>query len=253
MARKILIVDDEEQLCISLSRLLQAQKYDSLYSTDPRKVPKLLADHDVSLLITDFKMPGMNGITLTQQVREAHPELPIIMVSGYASVHNIVNAMRFGALNFYEKPVRFKELLKEIDKVTMSRQETAMAEMDDCRFTTVNDVMKNKIRLLHKAAPTAVPVLLTGESGTGKELAAALIHTHSSRKEFPFIKINCAAIPEDLLESELFGYERGAFTDAVRSYPGKLEAAEKGTMFLDEIGEMSPRTQAKNTADNTGK
>lgn len=255
MIPTILIVDDEIQLCISLSKLLKARGYSPIYTTDTDQVLGILKGENVSLVITDLKMPGMSGIDLIRLIRTEYPELPIIMVSGYASVDNVVKAMRYGAVNFFEKPVRFSEMAVEIDQLlskdsgtnSSNSQKWRNSQYDNCESSilTFNPSMQEKLNLLKKAAPTDAPVLITGESGTGKELAASLIHTECSRSDKPFIKLNCAAIPETLLESELFGHEKGAFTDAFEARSGKFEAVGEGTLFLDEIGEISLKTQAK--------
>lgn len=255
MIPTILIVDDEIQLCISLSKLLKARGYSPIYTIDTDQVMGILKLENISLVITDLKMPGMSGIDLIRLIRTEYSELPIIMVSGYASVDNVVKAMRYGAVNFFEKPVRFSEMAVEIDQLLNNRgaanieqdQKWRYSQDEGCEsaITTFNPVMQDKLNLLKKAAPTDAPVLLTGESGTGKELAASLIHSECSRSDKPFIKLNCAAIPETLLESELFGHEKGAFTDAVEARSGKFEVVGEGTLFLDEIGEISLKTQAK--------
>jgi DNA-binding NtrC family response regulator len=251
MGKRILLVDDEEQLCISLSRLLEARDYGAIYTTDPEKALEILEAEEVDLVITDLKMPELSGTDLIKKIRRRRKELPIIMVSGYASVDNVVKAMQYGAANFFEKPVRFADLIREISNLlsctpcSPEGSGAAAGSTAHALLTSANALMQGKIDLLRKAAPTDAPVLLTGESGTGKELAAGTLHHFSERKHGPFIKINCAAIPEALLESELFGFEKGAFTDATAARQGKFEIAEGGTIFLDEIGEMSITTQAK--------
>lgn len=247
MKQQILIVDDEEQLCISLSRLLEAEGYRSRYTLDPREALSILGEEAIDLLISDLKMPGMSGTDLIKEIRRFDKEIPVIMVSGYASVDNVVKAMRYGATNFFKKPVRFREIAKEIDKLFSSGScnHDALSEHSPPLFITSSSTMEKQLSLLRKAAPTDAPVLITGESGTGKELAANILHSHSNRSGEPFLKINCAAIPEALLESELFGVEKGAYTDARETRSGLLEAVQKGTLFLDEVGEMSVKTQAK--------
>lgn len=238
-------MDDEEQLCVSLSRLLKARGYDPVYTVHPEMALSLLKEKPADLVITDLKMPGLSGIDLIREIRIRFREIPILMVSGYASVDNVVQAMRYGALNFFEKPVRFTELIKDIDALFPEEKEESKIKTPIVTLSSFNKKMQDKIIMLNKAAPTDAPVLITGESGTGKELAASIIHSQSSQHKGPFIKLNCAAIPDTLLESELFGHEKGAYTDAVESRPGKFEIAEGGTIFLDEIGEMSIKTQAK--------
>jgi DNA-binding NtrC family response regulator len=192
-------------------------------------------------------MPGMGGIELLKNLQEDVPDLPIVMISGHATVENAVTAMRYGASNFFTKPVPLPELVKEIELHRRpSEDRTATAEPDTrLEFVTQDEETLEVLRMADQAAATDAPVLITGQSGTGKELVADRLHEQSTRSTGPVVKINCAAIPEHLLESELFGYEAGAFTDARSKKQGLFEAAEGGTLFLDEIGEMSPSVQAK--------
>jgi DNA-binding NtrC family response regulator len=166
------------------------------------------------------------------------------MISGHATVDSAVNAMKYGALNFYTKPIDNRKLISEIDRLA-GMKDLQKPKLAGARIVTQDPAMLKVIELAKKAAPTNASVIITGESGTGKELVADLIHRHCTRDERPFIKVNCAAIPEDLLESEMFGHERGAFTDAKFQKQGVFERASDGTIFLDEIGDMSQKTQAK--------
>jgi len=240
----ILIVDDEEAMCVSLSKLFKAHKYDAIYTSDSKQVEKLLQNNDIFLVITDYKMPGYSGINIIKIIKNKYPDLPVIMISGFGSVETIVSAMKYGAQNFYEKPIKFSNLLAEVDQLRIVKEENINIFNNDV-IVTVNSKMAEMLQIVDRIASTDIPVIVTGESGTGKELVANIIHSQSNRHEKPYIKINCASIPETLLESELFGHEKGAFTDAREKRKGKFEIAEGGTIFFDEIGEMSINTQAK--------
>ena len=238
----ILIVDDEKHMCVSLSKLLGAHGFQSLYETDAQRALESLRKRTVDLVITDLKMPGMDGIRFIDAVKSMKLPVPLIMISGYASVENVVEAMRFGALNFYPKPINFPKLLEEIKSVLQVRK---FPVQQGGAIISENPRMQELLVVANTAAPTDAPVIITGESGTGKELFAAHIHAMSHRKDKPYVKFNCAAIPDTLLESELFGHVKGAFTDAREERQGRFEIAEGGTLFFDEIGEMSVKTQAK--------
>jgi DNA-binding NtrC family response regulator len=244
MSFTVLIVDDEPKICLTLRDILKRHGYQARFCTDPLQVIPALRSAPVDLLLIDVKMPGQDGIDLLRSVRAENPDIPVIMISGHATVDSVVIAMKYGALNFYTKPIDNGKLISEIDRLagTKDFQKPAVA---GTRIVTQDPAMLKVIELAKKAAPTNAAVIITGESGTGKELVADLIHRHSTRDERPFIKVNCAAIPEDLLESEMFGHERGAFTDAKAQKQGVFERAGDGTIFLDEIGDMSQKTQAK--------
>lgn len=246
MSKDILIVDDELEMCISLQKLFKAHKITCDYCIDAEHARMRLTKNHYSLVITDMKMPGMSGIDLLKCINALADSPKVIMISGYASTDSVVEAMRCGAANFYEKPLQFKSLLKEVNFIL---QQDSQAETGSSHYAhdivTANPAMKHIIAMAEKAAGTDAPVIITGESGTGKELVSSIIHAYSKRAEHPFIKLNCAALTESLLESELFGFEKGSFTDAKETRKGKFEAADKGTIFFDEIGDMSLATQAK--------
>ncbi len=239
----ILVVDDEKEMCISLSEILSSGGYRALYTVDPSQVPVLLSGDSIDLIIMDVRMPKISGIDLLKSIKEKNNRVPIIMISGYTSVESAVLAMKYGALNFYMKPINTAELLREIGRVAkVHRSDTAAR---DYTIVSRSSEMARIQREIAQVAPTDAPVLLTGESGTGKELVACALHDQSNRKDRSFIKVNCASLPETLLESELFGHERGSFTDAVEQRLGKFEIANGGSIFLDEIGDMSLKIQPK--------
>jgi DNA-binding NtrC family response regulator len=250
MAFTVLIVDDEEEMCTSLSELLTSYGFELATTGDPRQVPGIIESRAVDLLIMDIRMPQQSGLDLLKVIKGRNRSLPVIMITGFPSVENAVQAMRYGALNFYVKPIKVRELVREIEQIRDSSaravKDAAGAEDNGAGpLVTGNSGMRRIMEEIDRVALTDAPVLLTGESGTGKELAATAIHAQSPRKGRPFIKVNCASIPDTLLESEMFGHERGAFTDAIRQHVGKLERAAGGTLFLDEIGDMTLATQSK--------
>ncbi|MDC7228663.1 MAG: sigma-54 dependent transcriptional regulator [Spirochaetales bacterium] len=239
----VLIVDDEIKLCESLSQILKAHKIPSEYTDNPSEAVSLIKNKSYRLLISDIKMPGFSGIELLEQIKALDNKLQVIMISGYASVDTVVEAMKLGALNFYEKPIDIARFVEEIKQILMKQSHPIIPK--DGKIIINDRVMMERWQMATTAAATDAPVIITGESGTGKEHFAAAVHENSRRKEKPFIKINCAALPDTLLESELFGHEKGAFTDAKSDRKGKFEVAEGGTLFFDEIGDMNLNTQAK--------
>ncbi len=244
MGCHLLIVDDEEEMCISLSKILTSAGFESEYTTHPLAVKRLHSEKHFDLIIMDIRMPELSGLDLLQQFRAGFECVPVIMISAYASVENIVAAMKIGALNFYQKPIETDMLIAEIRGILHPSKRPAAA-LPPQPLGSCNVRMGEALKQSVKIAPTNAPVLLFGESGTGKEVVATLIHEQSARSAKPFVKINCASIPEALFESELFGYEPGAFTDAKRLHRGRFEIADGGTLFFDEIGEMGMDTQAK--------
>lgn len=243
MLKKILIVDDELEMCLSLSEILEANGYKVLYTTHSTEAINLLKQEEFSLILMDIRMPELGGIDLLKDVCDQFPDLHKIMISGFASVDNIVTSMKYGALNFYEKPIDIPSLLEELN--TLKKQVTNNSIKSSIFMESNNPKMREIFQIVHTAAPTNAPVIIRGESGTGKEFIASCIHQLSPRRDKPIIKMNCAAIPDSLLESELFGYVAGAFTDAKESRKGKFEQANGGSFFFDEIGDMKMSTQAK--------
>jgi two-component system, NtrC family, response regulator AtoC len=248
---KILVVDDEKEMCISLSRIFTAKGYDAHYETDPSGVPDRLAEREYDLLLVDIKMPRLGGIELLRRIKARRPRLPIIMITGYASFDNAVLAMKFGANNVYPKPIDTDTLLREVETLAGAASGGASGSPSPAapdaapELTFQSEAMRQVMASADRAAGTDVPVLITGETGTGKELIADYLHQRSARAAKEITKLNCAAIPDALLESELFGYEKGAFTGAVTAVRGKFEVSDKGSLFLDEIGDMSLSSQSK--------
>lgn len=235
----ILIVDDDAQLRAALKEAVARIGYSVLLAEDPVDALKKLEETSVSMIVTDMKMPRMDGVAFIKEARKRVGSLPILVITGFATIENAVNAMKEGACDYLMKPFSFDELTKAIESV-MSSASQARDEV-----LTKSENMKNLLQLSHSVSLSDMTVLILGESGTGKELFARYIHNTSRRSKKQFIAVNCAAIPENLLESELFGYEKGAFTGALEKKIGKFELAHGGTILLDEIGEMSAILQAK--------
>jgi DNA-binding NtrC family response regulator len=256
MAKKpeILLVDDEEALCTAAEKILTKEGYHvTSMNTAVDGLAKFESD-GADLLITDLMLPDADGISVLKRAKELRPTVEVIVITGHATVEKAVEAMRLGAYDFIEKPLDRAELVKAVGKAVEKqklseenrrlREELQQQRGEDALIGN-SDLMVTVKKLIRQIAPTDVSVLIQGESGTGKEVVADVIHNLSQRRDEPIVKISCAAIPETLLESELFGYERGAFTGAAGSKPGKFELADGGTLFLDEIAEMSPQLQAK--------
>ncbi len=243
MTKQILIIDDEAEVGESLVKLFASEGLESLAITNPSTACSLLSDEpDIRLIILDVRMPEIDGITLLQKIKTEFTDRAVIMIYDYASLPKAVRAMKFGAANFFAKPLDFDKLLTEAKTLLQS---AASPVLPDQRFITNDPAMLALKRQIATVAATPAPVIITGESGTGKELVAEQLHLLSARRDKPLVKINCAAIPEALLESELFGHEKGAFTGAQTKRVGKFEKGDGGTMFLDEIGDMTLATQAK--------
>jgi len=246
MDYSILVIDDSSEMCVSLCEILTEQNYKCQYTTDPSSVDELISVNNFDLIISDIRMPLIGGIDLLKIIKEKDPTIDIIMITGYPTIDNAVKAMKYGATNFYIKPLPLDELRIEIDQLYKNHsQKKISAEAPKELIVTEDPGMARVLSIAKKAAPTQAPILITGESGTGKERLADYIQQNSNRCSKPFIKINCAAITETLLESELLGHEKGSFTGAVDQKKGKFELADGGVIFLDEIGDMSLKTQAK--------
>ncbi|MCF7929070.1 MAG: sigma-54 dependent transcriptional regulator [Spirochaetales bacterium] len=245
MRTQVFIVDDETEICRSLSEVLQSRGYQPTFCSEPDKAIDRIRENLPDIILLDIRMPGKGGIDLLKQIHEEFAQVPVIMISGYATVENAVKAMQYGAANLFTKPIKIPELLEEIKRLSAGKPPARETKPASPEIITNDPPTLKVLQMARTAAPTEATVLITGESGTGKELVANLLHQNSSRAKGPFLKINCAAIPENLLESELFGYEAGAFTDARTDKAGFFEAARGGTLFLDEIGDMSQGVQAK--------
>ena len=250
----ILIVEDEAKM----RRLLELNLGDDGFATvsagDAETGPKLLREHPIDLILTDLKLPGMNGLEFLQTVKRQNAVLPVVVMTAFGSVETAVEAMKAGASDYVLKPFSLTEMRmvihKELDVRNLREENRSLREALGKRFSHPNIVarspkMQEVLATVERVARTNSTVLLGGESGVGKDLIARAIHEKSRRASGPFLKINSTAIPENLLESELFGFEKGAFTGAVASKPGKFELADKGTLFLDEIGDVPPVTQVK--------
>jgi two-component system, NtrC family, response regulator AtoC len=253
--RSILVVDDDKSVRSYLSDFLTSCGYAvECAESGDQAVARLSTGFIPSVIVQDIVMPGITGIEVLESVKKINPSIPVIILSAAGQTKTVVEAMRMGAADFLVKPFEEQELELAIENVvekqklkeevkTLKRQLDAYVDAGDI-LSTNPKVLKIKEIAKH-VADTDVPVLITGESGVGKEVLARFIHTNSLRRDKPFVKVNCAALPNELLESELFGYERGAFTGALNDKPGKFELADKGTLLLDEIGEMTPHLQAK--------
>ena len=247
----VLIADDEANLRKVLTALLKKDGHDAIAVPDGESALQEVDRGEIDVLITDLRMPGMTGLELLQKVKHRDSTLPVIVITAHGSVDTAVSALKASAADYITKPFDQSELQAAVRKASALR-EIQIAEqtgsLDPTRRYEIvgqSSGMKKVFDLIGKVAGTPSTVLITGESGTGKELVASALHKQSDRADEPFIKVNCAAIPKELMESEFFGYEQGAFTGAVGSKPGRFELADGGTLFLDEIGEIPPAMQVK--------
>ena len=247
MATRVLIIDDDRDTADFLKLLVEPRGDLARTASDAAQAREILRSWRPEVVLMDLMLPDADGIDLLKDFKEASPETQVIMVTGYGSVPKAVEAMKAGAFSFIEKPVDADVLLVMLDKATEKLQLSAENKRlkeelrDHTSFANIvarSDKMRQLFHLIKSVAPTDASVLIHGENGTGKELVASAIHEHSKRKKGPFIKINCAALPSELIESELFGHKRGAFTGAVSDKTGLMELADGGSLLLDEIGEM---------------
>src|SRR5215475_2259074 len=246
---RILIVDDDPSQRSLLDSFLRSQSFETIVADSGEKALETLRSQPVNMMISDVRMPGMTGLETLRRARQEHAVLPVLLVTAYADIRDAVGAMRDGALNYLAKPIDLDELLATV------RQVTGLSKSVPLKFSADKQLPPHVVArsplmqaVFHDAsliAPSESRVLLTGESGVGKEVLAEVIHAWSARATGPMVKVNCAAIPETLLESELFGHEKGAFTGATAQRIGRFEMANGGTIFLDEIADMSPHLQAK--------
>jgi two-component system nitrogen regulation response regulator NtrX len=248
---RILLVDDEPKVLASLSYLLEGKGYRVVATTDGNRALPLIENDGTDLAIVDLVMPGLDGMTLLRTILAKKPSFPVIMLTGHGTIAKAVEATKLGAFDFLEKPVELDKIVITLENAlerSRLKEEKAVLIRDALeryRMVGVSKPITEIFRLIERAAPADSRILISGESGTGKELIARAIHLRSLRAGGPFQVVNCAAIPDDLIESELFGHEKGSFTGAVQSQAGKFEMASGGTLFLDEIADMSPRVQAK--------
>jgi two-component system, NtrC family, nitrogen regulation response regulator NtrX len=251
MAKTILVVDDENSIVQTLSGILQDEGFEVISARDGESALQVVEEEAPDLVLLDISLPGMDGLEVLQQLKEHQPLLPIIMVSAYGNVENAVKATRLGAYDFIEKPPHADKIILTVrNALEMSRlaeenlqlRRRAVPPEEIIGQSQVMQQLREQVRVV---APTNAWVLITGENGTGKELVARAIHRFSKRAGKPFVEVNCAAIPEELIESELFGHEKGAFTGATAKRRGKFDQAHEGTLFLDEVADMSLKTQAK--------
>jgi DNA-binding NtrC family response regulator len=250
----ILVVEDKESMAAMLRETLEAEGYKVILARDAAKGIKYLKDGKIDLVLTDLKLPGKTGIDVLKASREENHLRPVIVMTAFGTVEAAVAAMKEGAFDFITKPFDTDHLIilikRALENQRLVTENILLREEVSSRFGLPRIIGKSRqivdvAQIVHKVAPTRTTVLILGESGTGKELFARAIHQLSSRKNYPFVPINCAAIPKTLLESELFGHEKGSFTGAEARKLGKFELADKGTIFLDEIGDMDLLLQAK--------
>ncbi len=246
----VMIVDDEEGIRESLTQILE-DEYDAVTASSGEEAVSIAKETAPDLVLLDIWMEGMDGIQTLQELKAVYPDLPVIMISGHANIENAIKATRIGAYDLLEKPLSLDKVLltvqRALEKKTLEIENRALRESFSRKWRLVGNSprIKQVTAQLQMAGASNGRVLILGESGSGKELVAHLLHQHSPRHNGPFVEVNCAAIPQELIESELFGHEKGSFTGAFERKKGKFELADKGTLFLDEIGDMSLQTQAK--------
>ncbi len=254
MADKILIVDDEESMCRFMQIMLSKEGYDVVSEPSSRKALARLEDEPFDLVIADLMMPEMSGLELLSKVKESRPQTPFMVMTAFASVDSAIDALKNGAVDYITKPFKVDEIKiairnflekKQLKQENSSLKERIIKDASFDNFIGQDPAVLKMKELARKVAETDSTILIRGESGTGKDLIARAIHNYSRRLGSPFVALNCAALPESLLESELFGHTRGAFTGAVKEKVGLFTAADTGTLFLDEIGETSPGIQVK--------
>jgi len=248
---RILVIDDERSIRNTLKDVLEYEKYDVDLAEDGPTGINLFSQENYNAVLCDIKMAKMDGIEVLQNLMEASPDTPVIMISGHGNIESAVDAIKKGAFDFLEKPLDLNRLLITIrnafDKSSLITQTKVLKKQVSKKYEIIgNSAAINLVKeMIDRVAPTEARVLITGANGTGKELVAHQIHERSNRSKGPFVEVNCAAIPSELIESELFGHEKGSFTSAIKQRIGKFEQANGGTIFLDEIGDMSLAAQAK--------
>jgi two-component system NtrC family response regulator/two-component system response regulator HydG len=251
---RIVVIDDEVNAAAALETLLREDGYEVARANDGRAGLQLLEKNEPDVVLTDLRMPGMDGLELLTRIKQIRPETMVILMTAYGTVKTAVKAMKLGAEDYLGKPIDVEELevvlQKVLEKKSLLAETRGLRQRLEHKYRFDNLVgespeMLAVFKTIRQVAPAAASVLLLGESGTGKELFAQALHQNSSRSAKPFVKVACAALPETLLESELFGHEKGSFTGAIYTRAGRFEAADGGTLFLDEIGDISPTVQVK--------
>jgi two-component system, NtrC family, nitrogen regulation response regulator NtrX len=248
---KILVIDDERAIRNTLKEVLEYEKHEVDRAEDGTKGLEMFAANTYDIVLCDIKMAKMDGIEVLARITEQSTDIPVIMISGHGNIDTAVEAIKKGAYDFLEKPLDLNRLLITIrnamDKSTLITQTQVLKSKVSKMYEIVgeSDAIQNVKKMIDRVAPTEARILITGSNGTGKELVAHQIHEKSYRAKGPFVEVNCAAIPSELIESELFGHEKGSFTSAIKQRIGKFEQANGGTLFLDEIGDMSLSAQAK--------
>ncbi|MDR2802177.1 MAG: sigma-54 dependent transcriptional regulator [Prevotellaceae bacterium] len=248
---KILIVDDEKSIRHTLKDILEYEKYEVVTAENGKDALKIAGSATFDMVFCDIKMDGMDGIEALENLQAAQPDLPVVMISGHGTIDTAVEAIKKGAYDFIEKPLDLNRVLIAVRNATEKTGLVKETKTLKRKITKTPEIIgKSKAiakikEMIDRVAPTDARVLITGGNGTGKELVARWLHEKSNRCEGAFVEVNCAAIPGELIESELFGHEKGSFTSAVKQHKGKFEQADGGTLFLDEIGDMSQAAQAK--------
>jgi two-component system nitrogen regulation response regulator NtrX len=251
MKSRILVIDDEAEIRRSVRMILEYEGYEVIEASSGPEGVTLVERESPDLVFLDIKMPGMDGLDALQRIKASKETLPVVIISGHGTVTTAVEATKAGAFDFIEKPLASERVLVTIrnalDQTRLRDENTSLKRAVEVRHQMVGETpaLRQVWDAIKRAAPTNATVLLLGESGSGKELVARSIHRNSLRSRDRFVQVNCAAIPEELIESELFGHEKGSFTGATEKQIGKFEQADRGTIFLDEVGDMSAKTQAK--------
>ena len=250
---KVLLVDDEIAILEALQRTLKAMPIEIFIATNGEKALKLVREENPDVVLTDLKMPGMNGLELIKSIKAISHKIQCVMITGFATIDDAINAMKFGAYDFLPKPFKSHEIKlvmnRVLEKVKLLKENSSLKEQLTDNKTDItwgkSDAFKNLYQKAKQAALSDATILILGESGTGKEVLANYVYDNSKYNDKPFIKLNCAAIPENLLESELFGHKKGSFTGAISDSEGKFAEADGGSIFLDEIGELPLSIQSK--------
>ena len=248
---RILVIDDERSIRNTLKDILEYEKYEVDVAEDGSQGLDLISKGEYDIVLCDIKMPGIDGIEVLEKIQPLLQDMPVVMISGHGNIDTAVESIKKGAYDFIEKPLDLNRLLITIrnatDKSNLITETKVLKKKVDKKYEIVgsSSAIRKVIDMADRVAPTEARVLITGANGTGKELIARRLHEKSTRTAGPFIEVNCAAIPSELIESELFGHEKGSFTSALKQRKGKFEQADGGTLFLDEIGDMSLSAQAK--------